>query len=277
MVGEPERLLTIGAFAHNSRLSPKALRLYESSGLLVPATVDRSNGYRRYAESQLRDARVIRLLRRIDMPLATVAEVLAAPREERSQLVQAFWTGVEDQLVRRRRLADHLRNTLSEGREWYPMYEIKVREVPEQTVVTEQAHVVATALPEWIRKAGHRQFAALQSVGGAVGPAMVIYHGEVSEDSDGPVEMCSPVDPARISEIKLPTRVEPAHREAFTTIAKDQVRYPDILSAYDAVDSWITERGEKVAGSPREVYFADFENAAADDLVADIAFPIVVR
>jgi protein phosphatase len=32
--------LTIGAFSRASRLSPKALRLYDSLGLLAPAHVD---------------------------------------------------------------------------------------------------------------------------------------------------------------------------------------------------------------------------------------------
>ena len=40
-------LLTIGVFARRSRLSPKALRLYERRGVLVPAHVDEDSGYRR--------------------------------------------------------------------------------------------------------------------------------------------------------------------------------------------------------------------------------------
>ena len=39
-------MLTIGAFARASRLSPKALRLYDELGLLRPASVDPVSGYR---------------------------------------------------------------------------------------------------------------------------------------------------------------------------------------------------------------------------------------
>jgi MerR family regulatory protein len=63
-------LLGIGAFSRRSRLSPKALRLYDRIGLLTPASVDEANGYRRYREAQLATARLIALLRRLDMPLA---------------------------------------------------------------------------------------------------------------------------------------------------------------------------------------------------------------
>lgn len=54
-----EHLLTIGEFARRSRLSLKALRLYERLGLLNPAVVDPANGYRRYREEQLFTARLI--------------------------------------------------------------------------------------------------------------------------------------------------------------------------------------------------------------------------
>lgn len=61
--------LMAGVFAARSRLSPKALRLYAANGVLVPSQVDVSNGYRLYHESQLRDARLVRMLRRAGMPL----------------------------------------------------------------------------------------------------------------------------------------------------------------------------------------------------------------
>ena len=38
-------LMTIGAFAGHTRLSAKALRLYDRLGLLSPARVDPDSGY----------------------------------------------------------------------------------------------------------------------------------------------------------------------------------------------------------------------------------------
>ncbi|GGZ95537.1 hypothetical protein GCM10010344_74530 [Streptomyces bluensis] len=43
---DTENLLTIGAFAARTRLSAKALRLYDRLGLLTPAYVDDVSGYR---------------------------------------------------------------------------------------------------------------------------------------------------------------------------------------------------------------------------------------
>lgn len=59
--------MTIGEFARLSHLSIKALRLYDSMGLLKPASVDEESGYRYYLPSQVEPARLISLLRRLEM------------------------------------------------------------------------------------------------------------------------------------------------------------------------------------------------------------------
>ena len=46
--------LSIGEFSVRSRLSPKALRLYQELGLLEPAAVDPDTGYRSYEVSPAR-------------------------------------------------------------------------------------------------------------------------------------------------------------------------------------------------------------------------------
>ena len=270
----PGEQLTIGVFARRSRLSTKALRLYERQGVLLPASVDEENGYRRYDESQLRDARLIRLLRRLDMPLAQVAEFVSVPIDERAAMLDRYWAGAAARIERQQSLVARLQITLSGGKESYPMYTIQVRDVPAQTVLTEQRHVLVPDLPTWISDALGRQHLEAARLGGTTAAPLVIYHGEVNEDSDGPVECATPVDPARAADANLPVREEPEHREAYTRITKAQVRFPDIMSAYDAVETWIAHNGKKIVGSPREVYFTDFDAAGPDDECVDIAFVI---
>lgn len=62
--------MSIGEFARRSRLSAKALRLYDEVGLLVPARVDDLSGYRFYEDAQLDQARLIAALRQLGVPLA---------------------------------------------------------------------------------------------------------------------------------------------------------------------------------------------------------------
>lgn len=67
-----ESLLSIGELAARSGLSPKALRLYDESGLLVPRRVDPSTGYRSYGIDQVGRARLIAALRGLGMGLARI-------------------------------------------------------------------------------------------------------------------------------------------------------------------------------------------------------------
>jgi PPM family protein phosphatase len=109
-------LLTIGAFSRASRLSPKALRLYDSLGLLAPAHVDEVSGYRFYRPDQLERARLVAWLRRLGMPLTRIGVVCDLARDapdRAAEQVAAYWAETEAELATRRALADHLISYLS--------------------------------------------------------------------------------------------------------------------------------------------------------------------
>ncbi len=89
------RLLSIGAFADATRLSPKALRLYDELGLLPPAFVDPHSGYRFYEPAQLERARLVAWLRRLGMPLARIRVVCDLEPERAAGEVAAYWSQVE--------------------------------------------------------------------------------------------------------------------------------------------------------------------------------------
>ncbi|MGW5128125.1 MerR family transcriptional regulator [Streptomyces sp. NPDC004069] len=282
-----EELLTIGAFATRARLSAKALRLYDRLGLLVPAHVDAFSGYRYYRGSQIERARLVALLRELDMPLAKVAEVVDAVEVDgavAADRLAAYWAGVETRVAGQRTLAEYLRGRLS-GRssEMYGKFEVHTTDVPEQVVITETRHTLVDELPTWIGASLTRLLAAAGECGGVTASPFVVYHAEVSMESDGPAEVCVPVadeaaarawaeEGGRPWETKV--RVEPARRLAFTRITKAQVAHPQILAAFGAVEQWITEQGLEQAASCREVYFADWEASGPQDPVCDVAFPV---
>jgi DNA-binding transcriptional MerR regulator len=61
--------MPIGIFSRMTGLSHRALRLYADRGLLPPAFVDEATGYRYYDVHSIRAAEMIRLLRRLGVPL----------------------------------------------------------------------------------------------------------------------------------------------------------------------------------------------------------------
>ncbi|WP_255950386.1 MerR family transcriptional regulator [Streptomyces odontomachi] len=286
--GHPDNtgLLTIGAFAARARLSPKALRLYARTGLLAPVHVDELSGYRYYHADQVERARTVALLRRLDMPLAGIAEVLRTPGEPAARQLVTFWREVEERVAAQRTLVDYLRARLS-GRSspLYGSFEVRTVDVPAQYVIAQSRHTLAHELPAWIVGSLDRLVTGAAACGGVAGAPFVVYHSEVTEESDGPAESCVPVRDAAAARAwalqqgrtwATQAREEPAHRLAYTRIVKAQVAYPQIIAAFEAVEEWIAGQRLKIAGPCREIYFyqGDWAAAAPDDEVCDVAFPI---
>ena len=72
-------LMPIGRFARLTGLSAKVLRLYDELGLVRPAVIDITTGYRSYSRAQVPLARRIQALRALAMPLAAIRTLLATP------------------------------------------------------------------------------------------------------------------------------------------------------------------------------------------------------
>ncbi|MFI2509436.1 MerR family transcriptional regulator [Streptomyces sp. NPDC018972] len=280
-----EELIGIGAFATRARLSAKALRLYDRLGLLAPARVDAATGYRFYRPGQVERARLVALLRQLDMPLARIAEVVDADDgATAAERLTAYWADVEARHAGQRTLAAYLRGRLS-GRssEMYGKFVVETVDVPAQVLITESRHVLAEELPAWIGASLGRLEEAARECGGVTGAPFVAYHSEVSMESDGPAEACVPVADEAAARAwaersgrarGTAVRVEPALRLARTRITKAQVAYPQILAAFEAVEEWMEAEGLTPTGPCREVYFADWDAAGPGDPVCDVAFPV---
>jgi DNA-binding transcriptional MerR regulator len=214
--------ISIGEFARRSRLSPKALRLYDELGVLVPARVDQASGYRYYDVGQVDVARLVAMLRQLDLPLAAIRELRACDPVDAAERIAAHWREVESAHDARRELADYLVNRLS-GKSSV-MYEVATREIPERSLLCLKRNVDeqgAWALgKEFI---GILRERPLPKMDGREGAMLSIYWGEVSADSDGPVEWCKPIPESDAKALashypELSLRTEPAHREAYVAI-----------------------------------------------------------
>ena len=93
--------VSVGRFATIAHLSVKTLRHYQQVGLLEPADIDPSTGYRYYTLDQLPSARLIRRLRDLRMPVADVRAVLiACSPHERDTLTAAHIDHLETELAK---------------------------------------------------------------------------------------------------------------------------------------------------------------------------------
>lgn len=212
-------LVSIGEFARLSRLSPKALRLYDELGLLVPTRVDPDTGYRWYAATQLDQARLVASLRRIRVPLARIRDILALDAASAAEEIRAYWAGTEAEHAAQRKLVGHLVDRLHGKKS--AMYEVTVRDMPARSLLSiirraHQDELVPTGRELFIRRL---RGGDVPRIDGLAGAPFMIFHGEVSGDSDGPVEWCWPVPDDQAAAIAarfpdLTLRTEPAHQEA---------------------------------------------------------------
>jgi DNA-binding transcriptional MerR regulator len=246
--------VSIGEFARRSRLSIKALRLYDKRGVLMPARVDEVSGYRYYDVAQLEDAHLVAMLRQLDFRLAAIRKLLVCDPVDAANQIAAHWRKVESAHDARRELADYLVNRLS-GKSCV-MYEVATREIPERSVLCLKRNVDekgAWALgKEFIAIMRERPLPKME---GREGAAFSIFWGEVSADSDGPVEWCKPVPEANAKALashypELSLRTEPAHREAYVAIPNDPLPTgpggsPSVhyQLAGEALRAWAAEHG----------------------------------
>jgi DNA-binding transcriptional MerR regulator len=259
--------VSIGEFARRSRLSVKALRLYDELGVLVPARVDEASGYRYYDVAQLEAARAVAMLRQLDLPLAAIRELLACDPVDAAERIAAHWREVESVHDTRRELAGYLVNRLIGKRS--VMYEVATREIPERSVLCLKRNVDpqgAWALgKEFIAVLRERPLPKME---GRAGAMFTIYWGEVSADSDGPVEWCKPVPEAEAQALashypELSLRTEPAHREAYVALPNDALPAgpggdpgAQWQLASEALQAWAVEHGldpENLALKPEDL------------------------
>ena len=242
--------ISIGEFARRSRLSLKALRLYDERGVLVPSRVDQASGYRYYVTAQLEEARLVVMLRQLQLPLAVIKELLACDPADAATRIAEHWRDAEAAHDARRALADYLVSRLRGKRS--VMYEVATREMPERSLLCLKRNVDEQGM--W---AFGKEFIAilrerpLPKIEGREGAMFCIYWGWPSADSDGPAEWCKPVPEAEARALaehypELTLRTEPAHREAFVALPGPLVSGVQIQLAAESLSAWAQEQEQGI-------------------------------
>jgi DNA-binding transcriptional MerR regulator len=239
--------MSIGEFARDSRLSAKALRLYDELGLLPPARVDEVSGYRFYEPGQLKQARLIAALRQLQVPLAEIKAILPLEPDQAADRVREVWAATETEHTARRALAAYLIDELSGKRS--VMFEVSTRDIPERALLCVKRNVPGMDQAWAFGKEfiGLLRRYQLPQIPGRAGGFFCIYWGEVSEDSDGPLEWCRPVPPDEAAALagrcpELTLRAEPAHQEAFVKIGDGQIGDADWHLVSRSLEAWSEQR-----------------------------------
>ena len=263
-------LLSIGDFSRMTFLTVKALRHYHDVGLLEPARTDASSGYRYYRPEQVAQARLIRRLRDLDLPVEDVRSVLRAPDEEtRNAVMVEHLDRMSRQLEQVQDTVDSLRRMLAPDR---VELQVDYRDEPAALVLAIRGQVDGESVVSWWLEAFtelHR-LVRTQSLT-RTGPDGAEFATAFFTDGVGEVVAFVPVDrvPA------LPGRVEALSRPAARyAVAVHDGPMVDLDGAYAAVGQAVLERALAADGPVVERYLPLGDE---DDLIAhrtEVCWPV---
>jgi DNA-binding transcriptional MerR regulator len=247
-------LLRIGPFSRASWLSIKALRAYHEAGLLVPAEVDRRTGYRAYSAAQLADAAVIRRLRRLDVPLEAIRQVLDArdPAVTRKILTDQGAV-LEDRLAETQRAVDDLYAALDAPALRTP---IARRHEPARTVLTLAGTVTEAEWTPFLDRARRVLTDAASGTDAVVGAPFGACYPPLLDDDVQEVLAFLSVATAPLLAAAMQTEgiaVGELPETEVAVIVHDG-DYEDLEHTYRELGSWVASHGEPVDLPVRELY-----------------------
>ena len=268
-------LVSIGQFSQMTRLSSKALRLYDESGLLPPAHVDPTSGYRYYNLTQANRAEAVRILRSIDMPLDEIKAVLDADTTGDTEIIHkqldVHRERLTDRLAADERMLRYLESLMNRKEGIIP-YTIKTEDVAPQLVAATRIHTSLAKVGDDIGIGFGRLVPALGQAGiEPSGAPLIVYHDIIDEETDGDIEVCIPI----ASDFSPGADVYSRELEGGLVAATvHQGRYQEIAPAYHTLTGWISQNGHEIVGPPREIYLNDPQTTLPDDLQTRVEFPI---
>jgi len=242
--------LTVGDFSRATHLSVKTLRHYHEVGLLEPTAVNPDTGYRYYSAGQIPTAQVIRRLRDLEMPVAEVKAVLAAPdAPARNALIAAHLSRLEAELTRTRAAVESLRDLLQppDG-----ATAIEHRTVPATAAAAIAAVVDRSDILAWWQGALGELRATVRAQGlHATGPSGGVYASDLFQHDRGEATVFIPVEGSVRPVGRVMPLVVPA---AELAIISHHGPLDDADLSYAKLGSYATAHEISIDGPLREYY-----------------------
>lgn len=263
--------IPIGDFAKMTHLSVKALRHYHDVGVLDPAEIDASSGYRYYEPGQIVTAQVIRRFRDLGMPLDDIRALLTAPDVAgRTEVIIAHLERMESQLSQTQAAVASLRSLLERPRQ---PAAVEYRSVGPALSVAVAERVTESALAAWWAGAFGELYAILGTAGvQPSGRPGALYPAELFEAEVGEVVAFVPTSSAVACSGRVAMREIPA---AELAVAVHQGPFAELDQTYAELGKYITARAIGVDGPIREYYVLSyFDTPDESRHVTEVCWPV---
>jgi effector-binding domain-containing protein len=266
-------MLKIGDFSKLGQVSLKTLRFYDEMGLLKPAHVDESSGYRYYAVSQLPRLNRILALKDLGFALEQIASLLQAdlPAEQLRGMLRLKQAQIQQQMRAEQdllaRLEARLRHIEREGTA--SDYDVVIKSV--KPIKVALVRDILPAYPEIVRLR-NEVYAYLRSAGlKPAGPWGAIWHENEYKERDVDATGYVPVGGDAPAAERVALATLPAETMASVI---HQGRYSDLVHAYAAIPARIESNGYRIVGYNREIYLEGSDAYDDPASVTEIQFPV---
>lgn len=272
--------IPIGRFSLITRLSPKALRLYDERGLLEPEIRDLCTGYRYYSGSQIPRGVSIKTLCNLGFSLCEIDVLLTAKEERDSATIRELFrkrrAEIQSEVSRLQQIEAILANGEASLESIYmSLNEPLVRDVPPQRIVGKKGtgpygETISRLMPELCsqvsseenRKNGLR----------VTGPPMTLYHDNEYREKDATMEVALPIAGRIIlSDPEMEVRTLPGGK-VLSLIHKGS--YSRLHEAWSRIGAYAEEREFVPTGTHRELYLNDPDTVSEEELLTELQIPV---
>lgn len=267
---EPDKLYRVGMFAGMNHVTIKALRHYDEQGLLKPAYVDDTSGYRYYTAGQCSVIHHILALRGMGFSLNEIKAVQIGASEK--DLLEARKHQLLTEIAERTARLAQVEGYLSSEE------------------INTNNYVLIKWLPEVIAACMRKQipdYDALFGIMPALGQEMErlgcvcaepeycfsIYHDGEHREEDIDVEVCEAVAKRRQDSELVQFKVIPEVETAACILHKGS--YDGFPKTYGKILRFVEENGYEICGNPRESYIDGVWNKESEsEWLTEIQFPV---
>jgi len=264
----------IGEFSKINRVTVKALRYYEKVGLLKPAYIDESNGYRYYSSEQLPKIHRIVALRQMGFSIKEISSLLDRHNSKKIFIEKRY--RLLSEIQQRKEQLDLITYYIENSREVIEMnYEVVLKALNEVIVYSKKMKVSNYDYYfESIPKIGEKITAANPELK-CLEPnyCFTIYLDGEYKKEDFKVEVCEAVTDygTPVDDIAFKT----VHAVENAACVYHKGSYDAIGQAYAYLFKWIDENGYEAIDNPRESYIDGIWNKeSSDEWLTELQVPI---
>lgn len=271
-------MLRIGDFAQLSRVSTKALRLYDQMGLLKPDKVDNFTGYRYYSATQLPRLNRILVFKELGFSLDEIARLLAEniSLEEIKGMLRLKQIEIQQRLQQDQHRLTRVEMRLQELEQEKTMsdYEVLLKPVEAQLVAAtvgiipnyQDCGSVFEHLFDRVYNYAYRH--GLKKLGSGIS----IYHDTKLRDQDIPVEAATPIFELIPNNDQVWIYQLPAVETMACVI--HQGSFASLGQAYNALLGWIEKNSYQIVGSTREIYLQYERDGNPNQYLTEVQVPV---